>query len=74
VYSRVLLALSFIKGPNVVNWVSTQFDQLEEDLAHICRGDEDNEELWLEFEKGLKGPTFRPWPKKMPTSNYNPLK
>jgi hypothetical protein len=42
IYSRVLLALSFIKGANVVNWVDTQFDQLEEDLAHICRGDKDD--------------------------------
>jgi hypothetical protein len=37
VYSRVLLALSFIKGANVVNWVGTQIDQLEEDLVNICR-------------------------------------
>jgi hypothetical protein len=45
-YSRVLLALSFIKGPNVVNWVETQIEQLEEDLINICGGDEDDEELW----------------------------
>jgi Retrotransposon gag protein/Zinc knuckle len=48
-YSRVLLALSFIKGPNVVNWVDTQFDQIEEDLKHICGGDEDDDYLWTEF-------------------------
>jgi hypothetical protein len=48
------LALSFIKGPNIVNWVGTQIEQLEEDLTNICRGDEDNEELWWEFEKKFK--------------------
>jgi hypothetical protein len=53
-YSRVLLALSFIKGPNVVNWVSTQFDQLDEDLVNICGGDEEDEDLWKEFEKRFK--------------------
>jgi hypothetical protein len=53
-YSRVLLALSFIKGPNVVNWVGTQIEQLEEDLINICGGDEDDEELWQEFEKKFK--------------------
>jgi hypothetical protein len=54
VYSRVLLALSFIKGLNVVNWVGTQFDQLEEDLVNICGEDEDDEDLWIEFEKRFK--------------------
>jgi hypothetical protein len=34
--------------------VDTQFDQLEEDLTHVCGGDEDNEDLWLEFEKRFK--------------------
>jgi hypothetical protein len=54
VYSRVLLALSFIKGQNVVNWVGTQIDQLEENLVNICGGDEDDEDLWQEFEKEFK--------------------
>jgi hypothetical protein len=54
VYSRVLLALSFIKGLNVVNWVGTQFNQLEEDLVNICGGDKDDEDLWIEFEKRFK--------------------
>jgi hypothetical protein len=44
-YSRVLLALSFIKGPNVVNWVDTQFNQLDEDLTNICGGDEEDKVL-----------------------------
>jgi hypothetical protein len=54
VYSRVLLALSFIKGQNIVNWVGTQIDQLEENLVNQCGGDEDNEDLWQEFEKEFK--------------------
>jgi hypothetical protein len=54
VYSRVLLALSFIKGQNVVNWVGTQIDLLEENLVNQCRGDEDDEDLWQEFEKEFK--------------------
>jgi hypothetical protein len=53
-YSRVLLALSFIKGPNIVNWVSTQFDQLDEDLTNLCGGDEEDEMLWEEFERRFK--------------------
>jgi hypothetical protein len=54
VYLRVLLALSFIKGQNVVNWVGTQIDQLEENLINRCGGDEDDEDLWQEFEKEFK--------------------
>jgi hypothetical protein len=53
-YSRVLLALSFIKGPNVVNWVDTQFDQLDKDLVNVCGGDEEDEELWEGFERRFK--------------------
>jgi hypothetical protein len=34
--------------------VSTQFDQLDEDLVNICRGDKDDEELWKEFKKRFK--------------------
>jgi hypothetical protein len=34
--------------------VDTQFNQLEEDLANICGGDKDDEELWQEFEKRYK--------------------
>jgi hypothetical protein len=54
IYSRVLLALSFIKGQNVVNWVGTQIDQLEDNLVNQCGGDEDDEDLWQEFEKEFK--------------------
>jgi hypothetical protein len=52
-YSRVLLALSFIKGPNVVNWVETQTDQIEEEL-HEVGGDEEYEDLWQDFLKRFK--------------------
>jgi hypothetical protein len=34
--------------------VGTQIDQLEENLTNICGGDEDNEDLWLKFEKEFK--------------------
>ena len=44
-YSRVLLALSFIKGPKVVNWVNAQFDLLEQDLTQLCGGDEKDDDL-----------------------------
>ena len=33
-YSRVLLALSFIKGPNMVDWVNSQYEQLAKDLKY----------------------------------------
>ena len=39
VYSRTLLALSFIKGPNVVNWVNTQINEVNENLDDDCGGD-----------------------------------
>jgi hypothetical protein len=45
VYLRVLLALSFIKGQNVVNWVGIQIDQLEENLTNVCGGDKDDEDI-----------------------------
>ena len=51
VYSRTLIALSFIQGPQVINWVETQFDIIEDDLRIICRRDEYDEELWREFKK-----------------------
>jgi hypothetical protein len=34
--------------------VDTQFDQLEEDLTHLCGGDKDDEDLWIEFKKRFK--------------------
>ena len=47
-FSRVLLALSFIKGTNVVNWVDTQTDLIEEELTNNG-GDEEDEDLWTDF-------------------------
>ena len=53
-YSRVLLALSFIKGANVVNWINAQFDEVEEDLHNLYRGDKEDEDLWQDFLKRFK--------------------
>jgi hypothetical protein len=52
-YSRVLLALSFIKGPNIVNWVDQQIDQLDKDLMSY-QGDEDNKDLYFNFQQRFK--------------------
>ena len=54
VYSRTLLALSFIQGPQVINWVETQFDTIEDDLRIICGNDENDGMIWREFEKRFK--------------------
>ena len=54
VYSRTLIALSFIQGPQVINWVETQFDTIEDDLRIICGNDESDGMLWREFEKRFK--------------------
>ena len=53
-YTRVLLTLSFIKGPNVVNWVDTQLNQIEDDLKYQCGDDKFNETLWDDFERHFK--------------------
>ena len=53
-YSRVLLALSFIKGPNVVNWTNVQFNKVEKDLHNLYKGDEDDEGLWMDFLRHFK--------------------
>jgi len=57
-YFRVLLALSFIKGPNVVSWVKAQVDLLDKDLAQICGGDENDNDLWTEFEKKVQSSIY----------------
>ena len=54
VYSRTLIALSYIQGPQVINWVETQFDTIEDDLRIICGNDEYDGILWKEFEKRFK--------------------
>ena len=48
VYSKTLIALSFIKGANVINWVDAQADIVEHDLM-LNGGDEFDENLWLGF-------------------------
>ena len=53
-YSRTLIALSFIKGPNIVNWVDTQFDVVKQQLRHLCGKDEYDDLLWEEFENRFK--------------------
>ena len=53
-YSRTLIALSLIQGPQVINWVETQFDIIEDELRLMCGKDEYDELLWKEFEKRFK--------------------
>jgi hypothetical protein len=48
-YTRVYIALSFIKGPNVVNWVDVQFQRVEDNLIDIAGGDEMDSALWVDF-------------------------
>ena len=43
-YLKTLIALSFIKGPNVLNWVDAQVDILDHDLL-MAGGDESEEAL-----------------------------
>ena len=53
-YSRTLIALSFIKGPTVINWVETQFAKIKDQLRHLCGNDEYDELLWDQFEERFK--------------------
>ena len=50
-YSRTLIALSYIKGPKVVNWTRTQVDLIEKDVE---RWGEDDRDVWLEFVRRFK--------------------
>ena len=54
IYSRTLIALSFIQGPQVISWVETQFDTIEDNLRLMCGKDEYDDLLWKEFEKRFK--------------------
>ena len=54
VYSRTLIVLSYIQGPQVINWVETQIEALEDDLRIICGNDEYDSMLWRDFEKRFK--------------------
>jgi hypothetical protein len=53
-YTRVLIALSFIKGDNVVNWVDAQMVNLEDDLK-LNYGDESQEDIWENFTARFNG-------------------
>jgi Retrotransposon gag protein len=53
-YSRTLLALSFIKGPNVVNWVDQEFNRVNEDLRHEYGDDEEDDGIWTNFERRFR--------------------
>jgi hypothetical protein len=48
-HTRVFIALSFIKGPNIVNWVDAQFCRAEDNLIDLAGGDETNPDLWNDF-------------------------
>ena len=51
-FNRAALAISFIAGPNVDDWVEQQLDQLEEKINLTnpnCYAEMD-ERLWAEFE------------------------
>ena len=50
-YSRTLIALSYIKGPKVVNWTRAQIDIVEKDAQ---RWGEDDKDIWLEFVRRFK--------------------
>jgi hypothetical protein len=48
-HTRVFIALSFIKGPNVVNWVDTQSQRAENNLIDLAGGDKMDGDLWKNF-------------------------
>ena len=55
-FHRTALAISFIAGPNVDDWVEHQLDQLEEKTSPAnpnCYADTD-ERLWTEFETAFQ--------------------
>ena len=49
--SRTLIALSYIKGPKVVNWTRTQVDLVEKDVE---RWGEKDRDVWYEFIRRFK--------------------
>jgi hypothetical protein len=53
-HARVFVALSFIKGPNVVNWVDAQFQRAEDNLIDLAGGDETDIDLWNDFVNEFK--------------------
>jgi hypothetical protein len=53
-HTRVFVTLSFIKGPNIVNWVDAQFCRAEDNLIDLAGGDETNADLWNDFVNEFK--------------------
>jgi hypothetical protein len=51
-YSRVLMAISFMKGPKVRDWTRAQVKDLD-DKIDIQGIDPNNETLWKEFKKSF---------------------
>ena len=47
-YSKTLIALSFIKGPNVLNWVDAQADMVDHNLM-LSGGNEFDKAIWMSF-------------------------
>src|SRR6266576_6977561 len=51
-YSRVLMAMSFIKGPKIQDWVRAQMRALDDKVDSLKRGlSESDETLWDEFQR-----------------------
>ena len=53
-HTRVFVALSFIKGPNIVNWVDAQFWRAEDNLIGLAGGDKTDADLWNNFVNKFK--------------------
>ena len=55
-YRRVIFALSFIRGPNIDNWVDAQLQELKTKVSRQQNPvGRDEEVLWTEFETAFKG-------------------
>jgi hypothetical protein len=55
-YRRVIFALSFIRGPNIDNWVDAQLQELKTKVSYQQNPvGRDEEVLWTEFETAFKG-------------------
>ena len=57
-YRRVIFALSFIRGPNIDNWVDAQLQELKTKVSRQQNPvGQDEEVLWTDFETAFKGHT-----------------
>jgi hypothetical protein len=55
-YRRVIFALSFIRGPNIDDWVDAQLQELKTKVSHQQNPvGQDEEVLWTDFETAFKG-------------------